>query len=132
MLALVTPCFEKNLTRPGTQAPFVQQGVVVAAICGATVALAKHGILNTRKHTSSDKAFLKMSCSEYLGERLYLNQPVVVDGNLMTATGLAPLEFSYEVFKKTNMMKLETLEAWYKLNSTKDSKYFYTLMDSLK
>ena len=68
------------------------QNVTVAAICGATLALAKNGILNTRKHTSNDKEFLKISCPEYSGEDLYLNQPAVTDGNLITATGLAPLE----------------------------------------
>ncbi len=109
----------------------LNQSVVVAAICGATVALAKNGILNTRKHTSNDKEFLKMSCPEYSGEALYLNQPAVTDGNLITATGLAPLEFSYEVFKKTDINP-ETLEDWYLLNKTRDVKYFYALMDSLK
>ena len=110
----------------------LDQNVTVAAICGATVALAKNEILNTRKHTSNDKEFLKMSCPEYSGEALYLNQPAVTDGNLITATGLAPLEFSYEVFKKINIMKPETLEAWYQLNKTRDAQYFYALMDSLK
>ena len=110
----------------------LNQNVVVAAICGATLALAKNGILNARKHTSNDKEFLKMSCPEYSGEDLYLNQLAVTDGNLITATGLAALEFSYEVFKKTDVIKPETLEAWYQLNKTRDVKYFYALMDSLK
>ena len=73
-----------------------------------------------------------MSCPEYSGAALYLNQPAVTDGNLITATGLSPLEFSYEVFKKTEMIKPETLEAWYQLNKARDVKYFYALMDSLK
>ncbi len=106
----------------------LDQNVIVAAICGATLALAKNGILNTRKHTSNDKEFLKMICIEYSGEGLYLNQPVVIDGNLITATGLAALEFSYAVFKKINIMKPETLEAWFQLNKTRDAKYFYALM----
>lgn len=110
----------------------LDKNVVIAAICGATLALAKNGILNTRKHTSNDKEFLKMSCPDYSGEDLYLNQPVVADDNLITATGLAPLEFSYEVFKKVNVMSPKTLEAWYQLNKTKEAKYFYALMDSLK
>ncbi len=110
----------------------LNQNVTVAAICGATVALAESGVLNDKRHTSNDKAFLKMSCPDYSGEALYLNQPVVTDGNLITATGLAPLEFACEVFKKTNAMEPETIEAWYQLNSTKDAKYFYTLMESLK
>lgn len=109
----------------------INQGITIAAICGATLALAKNKILNNRKHTSSDKEFLKMTCPEYSGDKLYLNQPVVVDDNLITATGLAPLEFSYEVFKKTKAMKPETLEFWYQLYTTMEAKYFYALMDSL-
>ncbi len=110
----------------------LNQNVIVAAICGATLALAKNGILNNRAHTSNDKEFLKITCPEYLGEKLYLNQPAVTDGNLITATGLAPLEFSYAVFKRTNIMKPETLEAWYQLYKTREAKYFHALMDSLK
>ena len=73
-----------------------------------------------------------MSCPEYSGEALYLDQPAVTDGNLITATGLAPIEFSYEVFKKINIMNPETLEAWYQLNKIRDVKYFHALMNSLK
>ena len=110
----------------------ISKKVIIAAICGATVALAQNGLLNNRKHTSNDKDFLKMVCPDYSGSSYYINTPVVVDDNLITATGLAPLEFSYEVFKKMNVMKEETLEAWYQLYNTKDSKYFYSLMESLK
>lgn len=73
-----------------------------------------------------------MFCPEYTGENFYLNQPAVTDDNLITASGLAPLEFSYEVLKRTNLMKTETLEAWYQLYKTNESKYFYALMESIK
>ena len=109
----------------------IEQKVNVAAICGATVALAENGLLNKRNHTSNDKNYLKMVCPNYSGSDYYINSPVVVDDNLITATGIAPLEFSYEVFKKTNLMKPNTLEAWYQLYKTKESKYFYSLMESL-
>ena len=69
--------------------------IVVAAICGATFALADNGILDNKKHTSNDKEFLKMVCKKYKGENLYENKPVVVDGNLITASGIAPLEFTF-------------------------------------
>ena len=110
----------------------LNQNVTIAAICGATVALAKNGILNNRKHTSNDKEFLKMICPDYSGEENYLNKPAVIDNNLITASWLAPLEFSYEVFKKMNVMKSETLEAWYQLYKTQDAKFFHTLIESLK
>jgi putative intracellular protease/amidase len=110
----------------------INKNVIIAAICGATMALAQKGLLNNRKHTSNDKEFLKTICPGYSGENFYLNQPVVADNNLITATGLAALEFSYEVLKKTYLMKTETLESWYQLHKTQEGKYFYSLMESLK
>jgi hypothetical protein len=71
-------------------------------------------------------------CPAYSGEDYYVNQPVVADNNLITASGLASLDFSYEVFKRTNVMRTETLEAWYQLYKTKEKKFFYALMESLK
>ncbi|UTB33737.1 MAG: glutamine amidotransferase [Methanobacterium sp. ERen5] len=110
----------------------IDKKVIIAAICGATFALANRGILNDRNHTSNAMEVLKMFCPEYAGENFYLNQPAVRDGNLITASGITPLEFSYEVLKRINVMKDETLEAWYQLYKTNDSKYFYALMESLK
>ncbi len=110
----------------------IDEKVIIAAVCGATIALANKGILNNRKHTSNDLEVLKMFCPEYNGEDFYLNQPAVTDDNLITASGLAPLEFSYETLKRTNLMKTETLEAWYQLYKTNESKYFYALMESLE
>jgi putative intracellular protease/amidase len=106
--------------------------VTVAAICGATVALAEAGILDNKKHTSNGNGFLQMMCKKYNGEKFYEDKLVVVDNNLITATGFAPLEFTYEVIKKIDIMNSNTLEAWYNLYKTKDTKYFYELMESLK
>ena len=123
---------EENTKIMDIVSEIIDKGVTVAAICGATFALAKKGILDNRKHTSNDLGFLKMICPEYRGEDFYLNQAVVSDNNLITSSGLAPLDFSYEVFKKTSVMKPKTLEAWYQLFLTKEAKFFYSLMESLK
>lgn len=110
----------------------VNRGVIIAAICGATMALANKGVLDNRKHTSNDKEFLRMFCPEYRGGEFYVSKPAVAEGNLITATGLAPLEFAYEIFKKTGVMRPETAEAWYQLNVTKEAKYYFMLMASLE
>lgn len=110
----------------------IDRGVIVAAICGATVALANAGILNSRKHTSNGKGFLEMISPEYKGSDNYIDCPAVCDSNLITASGLAPVEFTYEVMKRVEVMKEETVTAWYKLYSTKESRYFYELMESMK
>ncbi len=110
----------------------IDRGVIVAAICGATVALANAGILNSRKHTSNGKGFLEMVCPDYKGSDNYIDCPAVCDGNLITASGMAPLEFAYEILKRAEVMKEETVTAWYMLYSTKESRYFFELMESMK
>jgi putative intracellular protease/amidase len=106
-------------------------GVTVAAICGATIALAGSGVLNDYVHTSNDLGFLKSTCPKYTGEAYYRQVPAVADKNLITASGLSPLEFSYEVFKATHCFNDETLNAWYNLFKTKESKYYFELFNSL-
>ena len=103
----------------------------IAAICAATGFLARLGMLDKIKHTSNDIEYLKMVCPDYKEDSYYINSPAVSDGNLITASGIAPLEFSYEVFKKLSVMKEETLDAWYHLYKTKEAKYFFSLMESL-
>lgn len=110
----------------------LDRGVTVAAICGATIALADKGVFDNRNHTSSDKEFLKMICPGYHGADHYQDKPAVVDDDLITATGVAPLEFSYEVLKKIGLMRENTLEAWFHLYKTQEGRYFYELMESMK
>jgi putative intracellular protease/amidase len=78
----------------------IGSGILISAICGATIALANYGVLNDIKHTSNDLGLLKMICPNYKGENHYCNQPVVVENNVITAAFLAPLEFAYEIIKK--------------------------------
>ena len=108
------------------------EDIIVAAICGATTALADNGLLDNKKHTSNDKEYLKMVCKKYNGENLYEYRPAVVDGNLITATGIAPLEFTYEIIKKLDIMEDNTINAWYNLFKTNEAKYFFELMESIK
>jgi putative intracellular protease/amidase len=106
-------------------------GILVAAICGATLGLANAGLLDNRPHTSNDPAALKMFCPNYHGTDPYVNEPAVTDGNLITASGLAPVEFAYHVFRALNVMSPATLEAWHGLFTTRQPEYFYALMGSL-
>ncbi len=109
----------------------IEKGTVIAAICGATVGLAKTGLLDTRQHTSNDLEYLKMICPEYTGETYYQTEPAVTEGNVVTASGIAPLEFTMHVLNKLDVFAPETLQAWYKLYQTQESTYFYELMNSI-
>ncbi|MEK3688800.1 type 1 glutamine amidotransferase family protein [Paenibacillus sp. FSL R10-2736] len=106
----------------------IQEDILVAAICGATMGLAQAGLLNSRPHTSNDLEYLKMICPAYTGEELYQMQSAVTDGKLITASGIAPLEFTVHVLKALDVMAPEKLKAWYSLYKTQEAKYFYELM----
>ncbi|MED0989382.1 type 1 glutamine amidotransferase family protein [Bacillus nitratireducens] len=106
-------------------------GTIVAAICGATEGLANFGYLDSRKHTSNDLEYIKMVCPNYKGEHLYKMEPAVCDENLITASGVAPLEFAMEVLKKIDVFAPDTLHSWYNLNKTHKPEYFFQLMNSI-
>ncbi|EJQ40189.1 hypothetical protein IEI_05543 [Bacillus wiedmannii] len=52
-------------------------GTIVAAICGATEALANMGYLDSRKHTSNDLEYIKMVCPNYKGAKLCILAPLI-------------------------------------------------------
>ncbi|MBN7772650.1 type 1 glutamine amidotransferase family protein [Clostridium aminobutyricum] len=110
----------------------LKEGLLVAAICGATMGLAQTGLLNSHWHTSNDLEYLKMICPTYTGEKYYKMESAVTDGKLITASGIAPLEFSVHVLKSLGVFSSKTLDAWYSLNKTHESKYFYELMNSIQ
>jgi len=109
----------------------LDQGHNVAAICGATVGLASTGALDGRRHTSNDLASLKAACPDYAGEALYRHKPAVRGDNLITASGLAPLEFSYEVLKMLKVWRPDTATAWYRLHKTRQERWYHALVASM-
>jgi len=106
-------------------------GTVVAAICGATLALAQAGLLDRRRHTSNAPEALRQFCPGYHGDAYYVDEPAVTDGNLITASGIAPVDFAYQVFRRLDVMNGDTLEAWYQLLTTRKPEHFTALMQSL-
>jgi putative intracellular protease/amidase len=113
-------------------AAFLEAGIPVAAICGSTFALARAGLLNARRHTSNDLGYLKAVAPGYRGERLYRQEGAVADGKLITASGLASLDFARETLRTLGVMRKETLDAWYELNKTPSGDHYFTLEASLK
>jgi len=110
----------------------IENNILLAAICGATFALANKGLFNGRNHTSNDLNFLKAVCPNYSAEDFYVNEPAVEDKNLITASGVAALEFAYQIIKKLDVFSPYTLESWYDMHKTKIDIYFYELMKSLE
>ena len=92
---------------------FFIESVPVAAICGATFALARAGMLDDFHHTSNSRDYLL--ASGYRGDKFYCDVPAVTDEGMITASGLAPLEFAREIFKTLDLYTPTALEAWYSL-----------------
>lgn len=105
---------------------FVAAGVPVAAICAATLALARSGLLDDRGHTSNAQEYL--AASGYRGGGLYRRVPATTDGNLITASGIAPVDFAYEIFKLLGLYSEQALEAWYALFKSGDASKYYQLV----
>ena len=106
-------------------------GATVCAICGATVALAHAGLLDDRPHTSNGEGFLDMMCPGYRGQRYYVAEPSVVDGNLITASGTGALLWTKQIIERLGVFRADTLEAWYAYFSTGEARHFFALMQSL-
>ncbi len=109
----------------------LDKGGNVAAICGATTALADSGLLDDRAHTSNGLEYLTMFCPDYRGAAHYKDEKIVVDGNLITTSAAGGILLAREVIALLDVFKKETLEAWYTYFTTGDNKYFYTMMETL-
>lgn len=98
---------------------FLAAGIPVAAICGATFGLAGAGLLNERRHTSNAPEVLAMA-DGYDGAESYRDEPAVRDGDVITASAIAPVEFAREIFARLDLYGPKVLNAWYKLYGCHD------------
>ncbi len=105
---------------------FLDAQVPVAAICGATYALAAAGFLDDRPHTGPDKGFL--ASSGYAGTEHYVDELVVTDGDLITANPVAPVEFARAIFARLGLYREDVLASWSKLYADQDAEGFFELM----
>ena len=106
--------------------PVLAKGGVVAAICGATLGLAKAGLLDDRKHTSNAPEYLAIS--GYKGASNYIDTDAVTDDGIITAGGVFPTGFAREVVAALNLYTKEVADSWYHLIKTGDRKYFFDLI----
>lgn len=86
--------------------------VPIAAICGATVAIARIGLLRGRRHTSNGLDYLRSHVSGYSDADKYVNAPAVRDQKLITASGLGDVEFARELLEELNVLSAEDRSLW--------------------
>ncbi|UUX91410.1 type 1 glutamine amidotransferase family protein [Methanoplanus endosymbiosus] len=91
----------------------INNNIPVAAICGGTLFLARHGFLDTVRHTSCGQEWLKEHAPDYRGEHLYEAVPSVSDGGIITANPLGFVDFAYNIIQALDVFSPEFLEIWH-------------------
>ena len=109
---------------------FLSLGATVGAICGATVALANFGLLDSRRHTSNGQGFLEMFSTAYKGQDFYIDEPSVADNNLITANPAGSLLWAKQIIEHLGVFQSNTLEFWYEYFSTGKAESFFALMQT--
>jgi putative intracellular protease/amidase len=90
-------------------------GVPLAAICAATLELARAGLHRGRQHTSNGLDYLRSLVPGYDGEAVYVPNLSVSDRGLITASGAAPVEFARDVLEELEIYSSSELRAWFEL-----------------
>ncbi|MEU4063265.1 DJ-1/PfpI family protein [Streptomyces wedmorensis] len=103
---------------------FLDAGVPVAAICGATAGLAKEGLLDDRPHTSAVSFYL--AATGYKGGEHYVDTDALTSGNLITAGPTEPVAFAREIFALLGAYEGKR-DAWYRLFRHSDPAAFAEL-----
>jgi putative intracellular protease/amidase len=109
-------------------ARFLDAGVPVAAICGATAGLARAGLLDKRRHTSAAAGYLM--ATGYAGGDYYVDERAVVDGNLITAGPQSPVQFASATLRRLGLASDRRLEAYEGVFYRADATAFPALMEA--
>jgi putative intracellular protease/amidase len=107
---------------------FLEAGVPVAAICGATAGLARAGLLDDRNHTSAGAEYL--AATGYAGGDRYVEERAVVDGDLITAGPQSPVQFACATLGRLRLASEPTLQAYEDLFHGGDPAAFPVLMQA--
>ena len=87
----------------------------IAAICGATLALARARLLDERRHTSNAPAYLSEAVPAYGGAAQYVPDLAVRDKGIITASGLGAVEFAREIFAELELFGAADAALWFEM-----------------
>ena len=92
-----------------------EEKILIGAICGATLEIARAGLTRNIRHTSNSKDYLKAMVTEYNDDDFYIGDLAVTDGNIITASGLGCVEFAREVIKQLKLYDDADTALWFKM-----------------
>ena len=95
----------------------IEKGKIVSAICNGSSFMAKHGFLNSVKHTGNGLEQLRLWGGEkYTNPDGYVHAQAISDKNIVTANGSATLEFAKELLLLLENDTPERIEMYYQFN----------------
>lgn len=87
--------------------------VPVAAICGATLEVARAGLTTNVRHTSNAKEYLQMVLPDYEDKGYYVDALAISDQGIITASGLGNIEFGREIIQQLHLYSAEETQVWF-------------------
>jgi len=119
-MIILTGGFSWGENRYDEIADFVRRAdsldIPVAAICGATIFLGKHGFLDNIKHTGDNLEYFQEKLKDeegYKGRENFIQAQVVNEGGFITANETSALEFTCEILRVLKLYKDEEIDSWY-------------------
>jgi putative intracellular protease/amidase len=94
---------------------FHAKGTIIAAICGATLEIARAGLMKGILHTSNSKGYLKAMLPDYRDDAFYVDKLAITDKNIITASGLGSIEFACEIIRLLNIYSREETQELYEM-----------------
>jgi putative intracellular protease/amidase len=85
----------------------------IAAICAGTLAVARAHALDDRRHTSNMRSYLPAYAPEYSGGAHYVESAAVSDRHVITASGLAAVDFARAIFAELGIFSAKNEALWF-------------------
>jgi putative intracellular protease/amidase len=92
-----------------------QRNVPIAAICAATLEIARAGLTRGVRHTSNAREYLQAMVPDYQDSNWYVDHLAVADKYIITASGLGSLEFAREVIRQLNLYSEADTQLWFEM-----------------
>lgn len=119
-MVILTGSFSWGESRHDKVAEFVKKVIdlrtPIAAICGATIFLGKHGFLNDIKHTGDIWEYFQENLENekgYTGAKHFVSAQLVNDNGIITANETASIDFAREIFRTLSVYPSEEIDVWY-------------------
>ena len=92
-----------------------QETVPIAAICGATLEIARAGLTQGIRHTSNSREYLQAMVPGYKDSDCYVETLAVTDKNIVTASGLGSVDFAREVIRELKLYSEADTQIWFEM-----------------